>query len=173
MVGEIRDGETAEIAINASLTGHLVFSTLHTNDAAGAFARLVDMGAEPFLVASAVAGVLAQRLARRLCPKCRREIPLKEGWWDQPYAPPQDFVYAPHGCDACAHTGYKGRGAIFELLGVTEEIGSHIIARHSSMEIRKAAMAEGMTTLRQDGWRKVFNGFTSIEELMRVTEDAK
>ena len=173
MVGEIRDGETAEIAINASLTGHLVFSTLHTNDAAGAFARLVDMGAEPFLVASAVAGVLAQRLARRLCPKCRREIPLKEGWWDQPYAAPQDFVYAPHGCDACAHTGYKGRGAIFELLGVSEEIGSHIIARHSSMEIRKAAMAEGMTTLRQDGWRKVFNGFTSIEELMRVTEDAK
>jgi type II secretion system protein E len=173
MVGEIRDGETAEIAINASLTGHLVFSTLHTNDAAGAFARLVDMGAEPFLVASAVAGVLAQRLARRLCPKCRHEIPMKEGWWDQPYAAPQDFVYAPTGCDACAHTGYKGRGAIFELLGVTEEIGSHIIARHSSAEIRKAAMAEGMTTLRQDGWRKVFNGFTSIEELMRVTEDAK
>ncbi len=173
MVGEIRDGETAEIAINASLTGHLVFSTLHTNDAAGAFARLVDMGAEPFLVASAVAGVLAQRLARRLCPKCRKEIPLKEGWWDQPYAPPQDFVYAPVGCDACAHTGYKGRGAIFELLGVSEEIGSHIIARRSSVDIRKAAMAEGMTTLRQDGWRKVFNGFTSIEELMRVTEDAK
>ena len=173
MVGEIRDGETAEIAINASLTGHLVFSTLHTNDAAGAFARLVDMGAEPFLVASAVAGVLAQRLARRLCPKCRQEIPMKAGWWDQPYAAPQDFVYTPTGCDACAHTGYKGRGAIFELLGVTEEIGSHIIARHSSAEIRKAAMAEGMTTLRQDGWRKVFNGFTSIEELMRVTEDAK
>ena len=173
MVGEIRDGETAEIAINASLTGHLVFSTLHTNDAAGAFARLVDMGAEPFLVASAVAGVLAQRLARRLCPKCRQQIPLKEGWWDQPYAPPQDFVYAPTGCDFCAHTGYKGRGAIFELLGVSEAIGSHIIARHSSAEIRKAAMEEGMTTLRQDGWRKVFNGFTSIEELMRVTEDAK
>lgn len=173
MVGEIRDGETAEIAINASLTGHLVFSTLHTNDAAGAFARLVDMGAEPFLVASAVAGVLAQRLARRLCPKCRREIPLKPGWWDQPYPAPQDFVYTPEGCDACAHTGYKGRGAIFELLGVSEEIGSHIIARRSSAEIRKAAMAEGMTTLRQDGWRKVFNGFTSIEELMRVTEDAK
>lgn len=173
MVGEIRDGETAEIAINASLTGHLVFSTLHTNDAAGAFARLVDMGAEPFLVASAVAGVLAQRLARRLCPACRQQIPLKEGWWDQPFPPPQDFVYAPGGCDRCAHTGYKGRGAIFELLGVSEAIGSLIIGRHSSAEIRKAAMAEGMATLRQDGWRKVFNGFTSVEELMRVTEDAK
>ena len=173
MVGEIRDGETAEIAINASLTGHLVFSTLHTNDAAGAFARLIDMGAEPFLVASAVAGVLAQRLARRLCPKCRQRIPLKEGWWDQPHLPPQDYVYAPKGCEACANTGYKGRGAIFELLGVSERIGSMIIGRHSSAEIRKAAMEEGMATLRQDGWRKVFSGFTSVEELMRVTEDAK
>ncbi len=173
MVGEIRDGETAEIAINASLTGHLVFSTLHTNDAAGAFARLVDMGAEPFLVASAVAGVLAQRLARRLCPHCRKEMPLKEGWWDQPFAPPQDFVYEPIGCDNCTHTGYRGRGAIFELLNVSEHIGSQIIARRSSAEIRKAAMEEGMATLRQDGWRKVFNGFTSVEELMRVTEDAK
>lgn len=173
MVGEIRDGETAEIAINASLTGHLVFSTLHTNDAAGAFARLVDMGAEPFLVASAVAGVLAQRLARRLCPKCRKQIPLKPSWWDQPYDCPQDYVFSPVGCDACAHTGYKGRGAIFEILGVSEAIGSEIIARHSSSEIRKTAMSEGMTTLRQDGWRKVFNGFTSVEELMRVTEDAR
>ena len=173
MVGEIRDGETAEIAINASLTGHLVFSTLHTNDAAGAFARLVDMGAEPFLVASAVAGVLAQRLARRLCPKCREQVALKAGWWDQPEPPPQDFVYAPTGCDACSRTGYRGRGAIFELLNVSENIGSLIIGRKSSAEIRKAAMAEGMATLRQDGWRKVFNGFTSVEELMRVTEDAK
>jgi type II secretion system protein E len=173
MVGEIRDGETAEIAINASLTGHLVFSTLHTNDAAGAFARLIDMGAEPFLVASAVAGVLAQRLSRRLCPKCREQAPLKMSWWDQPTPPPQDFVYAPKGCDACTHTGYKGRGAIFELLNVSEDIASMIIGRHSSAEIRKAAMEEGMATLRQDGWRKVFNGFTSVEELMRVTEDAK
>ncbi len=173
MVGEIRDGETAEIAINASLTGHLVFSTLHTNDAAGAFARLIDMGAEPFLVSSAVAGVLAQRLVRRLCPKCRKQIPLKREWWDQPGEPPQDFVYAPVGCDACAHTGYKGRGAVFELLEVSEKIGSMIIARKSSAEIRNMALTEGMTTLRQDGWRKVFAGFTSVEELMRVTEDAK
>ncbi len=173
MVGEIRDGETAEIAINAALTGHLVFSTLHTNDAAGAFARLVDMGAEPFLVSSAVAGVLAQRLVRRLCPKCRAKIPLRREWWDQPGDPPQDFVYAPVGCDACARTGYKGRGAVFELLEVTERIGSMVIARRSSAEIRKAALEEGMATLRQDGWRKVFSGFTSVEELIRVTEDAR
>lgn len=173
MVGEIRDGETAEIAINASLTGHLVFSTLHTNDAAGAFARLIDMGAEPFLVASAVAGVLAQRLVRRLCPACRHEIPLNPVWWDQPFPPPQQTLFAPAGCDACAHTGYKGRGAIFELLGVTEKIGSMIVERRSSADIRKAAIEEGMATLRQDGWRKVFSGFTSVEELVRVTEDAK
>lgn len=173
MVGEIRDGETAEIAINASLTGHLVFSTLHTNDAAGAFARLIDMGAEPFLVASAVAGVLAQRLVRRLCPACRHEIPLNPTWWDQPFPPPQQTLFAPTGCDACAHTGYKGRGAIFELLSVTEKIGSMIVERRSSADIRKAAIEEGMATLRQDGWRKVFSGFTSVEELVRVTEDAK
>lgn len=173
MVGEIRDGETAEIAINASLTGHLVFSTLHTNDAAGAFARLIDMGAEPFLVASAVAGVLAQRLARRLCPSCRREIPLDMKLWDQSYQPPQDFVYAPNGCDLCNGTGYKGRGAIFELLNVNEPIESHIIARHASSQIQGASIAEGMTTLRQDGWRKAFNGFTSVDEIMRVTENAR
>lgn len=172
MVGEIRDGETAEIAINASLTGHLVFSTLHTNDAAGAFARLIDMGAEPFLVASAVAGVLAQRLSRRLCPKCRQQAPLDMKLWDQKYAPPQDFVYAPVGCEHCTQTGYRGRGAIFELLGVTEKLESLIIARRSSSEIQAAAIEEGMTTLRQDGWRKAFSGFTSVEEVMRVTEDA-
>lgn len=173
MVGEIRDGETAEIAINASLTGHLVFSTLHTNDASGSFARLIDMGAEPFLVASAVAGVLAQRLARKLCPKCRAKKPLDMSLWDQPYPPPQDFVYEPIGCENCTRTGYRGRGAIFELLQVGETLQSLIINRRSSDEIRKASMADGMSTLRQDGWAKVFNGFTSVEEIMRVTEDAK
>ncbi len=173
MVGEIRDGETAEIAINASLTGHLVFSTLHTNDSAGAFARLIDMGAEPFLVASAVAGVLAQRLARRLCPHCHKEIPLDMKLWDQPFAPSQDYVYSPAGCDLCNHTGYKGRGALFELLEVSEAIESHIIARHPSSDIQHAAMQEGLTTLRHDGWRKAFSGFTSVEEIMRVTEDAR
>ena len=172
MVGEIRDGETAEIAINASLTGHLVFSTLHTNDAAGAFARLIDMGAEPFLVASAVAGVMAQRLVRRLCPKCKREIPLDMKWYDLAYPPEKSTVWVPGGCEACTKTGYRGRGGLFELLVVTEDIESAIIARKSSTEIRDIALTHGMKTLREDGWAKVFKGMTSVEEIMRVTEDA-
>jgi len=171
MVGEIRDGETAEIAINASLTGHLVFSTLHTNDAAGAFARLIDMGAEPFLVASAVAGVMAQRLVRRLCPKCRREIPLDMKWYDLPYPPAAQTVWAPGACEACTKTGYRGRGGLFELLVVSEDIESAIIARKSSTDIRELALRHGMKTLREDGWTKVFKGMTSVEEVMRVTEE--
>ena len=172
MVGEIRDGETAEIAINASLTGHLVFSTLHTNDAAGAFARLIDMGAEPFLVASAVAGVMAQRLVRRLCPNCRREIPLDMKWYDLEYPPAKSTVWVPEGCEVCTKTGYRGRGGLFELLVVTEDIESTIIARKSSTEIREIALKHGMKTLREDGWTKAFKGMTSVEEVMRVTEDA-
>ncbi len=171
MVGEIRDGETAEIAINASLTGHLVFSTLHTNDAAGAFARLIDMGAEPFLVASAVAGVMAQRLVRRLCPKCRKEIPLDHKWYDLPYPPARETVWEPQGCEACTRTGYRGRGGLFELLVVAEDIESAIIARRSSTEIRELSLKHGMKTLREDGWTKAFKGMTSVEEVMRVTED--
>jgi len=173
MVGEIRDGETAEIAINASLTGHLVFSTLHTNDSAGAFPRLIDMGAEPFLVASAVAGVLAQRLVRRLCPKCKREIPLDMKWYDLPYPPSKQTVFEPSGCDYCKKTGYKGRGGLFELLVVNEEIESCIIGRKTSAEIREASLRGGMKTLREDGWQKAFRGMTSIEELIRVTEDTE
>lgn len=171
MVGEIRDGETAEIAINASLTGHLVFSTLHTNDAAGAFARLIDMGAEPFLVASAVAGVMAQRLVRRLCLKCRREIPLDTKWYDLSYPPAKQTVCVSDGCEACTKTGYRGRGGLFELLVVTEDIESAIIGRQSSSEIREIALTHGMKTLREDGWAKVFSGMTSVEEIIRVTED--
>jgi len=171
MVGEIRDGETAEIAINASLTGHLVFSTLHTNDAAGAFARLIDMGAEPFLVASAVAGVMAQRLVRRLCPKCRREIPLDMKWYDLPEPPPSQKVWVPEGCESCTRTGYRGRGGLFELLVVSEDIESLIIGRRSSNEIREAAITHGLKTLREDGWLKAFKGMTSVEEVMRVTEE--
>jgi len=172
MVGEIRDGETAEIAINASLTGHLVFSSLHTNDAAGAFARLIDMGAEPFLVASAVAGVMAQRLVRRLCPKCKREIPLDMKWYDLPYPPPTTNVWVPQGCESCTKTGYRGRGGLFELLVVTEDIESLIIGRRSSSEIREAAIKHGLKTLREDGWTKAFKGMTSVEEIMRVTEES-
>ena len=171
MVGEIRDGETAEIAINASLTGHMVFSTLHTNDAAGAFARLIDMGAEPFLVASAVAGVMAQRLVRRLCPVCKREVPLDRKWYDLTEPPPSQTVWVANGCENCTNTGYKGRRGLFELLVVTEEIESQIVARKSATEIREVALRQGMKRLREDGWSKVFKGITSVEEVMCVTEE--
>lgn len=175
MVGEIRDAETAEIAINASLTGHLVLSTLHTNDAAGAFVRLVDMGVEPFLVASAVAAVMAQRLVRRLCVSCRKPEPFDEERFGRIDLPPKirDIreVFVPVGCDQCSQTGYRGRGGIFELLHVTEELESMIIARHSSSDIRQKAIEAGMRTLRDDGWRKILDGVTTVEEVLRVTEE--
>ena len=176
MVGEIRDSETAEIAINASLTGHLVLSTLHTNDAAGAFVRLIDMGVEPFLVASAVAGVLAQRLVRRLCTVCRRPAALAEKHYGNLVLPdfvrPGERIYEAAGCESCGQTGYRGRGGIFELLQVTDEIESMIIARSSSTEIREKALEQGMRTLRDDGWRRVLNGSTTLEEVLRVTEES-
>ena len=171
MVGEIRDGETAEIAINASLTGHLVFSTLHTNDAASSFARLTDMGAEPFLIASAVAAVMAQRLVRRVCPACNRLDPFDRALWDLAGEPPSDRVPHAVGCEACALTGYRGRRGIFELLQVTEPIESLIINRRPSGEIKQRAIEQGMLTLRQDGWDKVFQGVTTVEEIFRVTEE--
>ncbi len=171
MVGEIRDGETAEIAINASLTGHLVFSTLHTNDAAGSFARLTDMGAEPFLIASAVAAVMAQRLVRRVCPACNRLQPLDRALWDIPGDPPSDRVPLAVGCEKCAMTGYRGRRGIFELLQVTEPIESMIINRRPAGEIKLKAIEQGMLTLREDGWAKVFKGMTTVEEIFRVTEE--
>ena len=173
MVGEIRDRETAEIAINASLTGHMVFSTLHTNTAAGAFPRMIDMGVEPFLIASAVAGVMGQRLCRRLCPKCRRAVPLDMKWYDLAYPPESDTVYEPaeHGCDGCSRTGYKGRRALFEVLEVDEEIEGAIIRRENATQIQHLSLQKGMKTLREDGWAKVFRGVTSVNEIRRVTED--
>lgn len=171
MVGEIRDRETAEIAINASLTGHMVFSTLHTNDAAGAFPRLIDMGVEPFLIASAVAGVMGQRLCRRLCPKCMKEVPLDMKYYTLNYAPEKNTVFKPNGCDACSRTGYKGRRALFEVLEVDEEIEGAIVRRENATEIRNRSLAKGMKTLREDGWAKAFRGVTSVKEIMRVTED--
>jgi type II secretory ATPase GspE/PulE/Tfp pilus assembly ATPase PilB-like protein len=177
MVGEIRDAETAEIAINASLTGHLVLSTLHTNDSAGAFARLIDMGVEPFLVASAVSGVLAQRLIRRLCTHCRRETSVTErdarAFQLPDILSPGTTIYEPAGCERCGNTGYKGRGGIFELLHVTEAIESMIIGRKSSAEIRRKAIEQGMHTLRDDGWRSVLIGRTTLSEVLRVTEDSE
>ena len=173
MVGEIRDRETAEIAINAALTGHMVFSTLHTNTAAGAFPRMIDMGVEPFLIASAVAGVMGQRLCRRLCPTCRKAVPLNQKWYDLSYPPESDTVYEPAegGCDACSRTGYKGRRALFEVLEVDEDIESAIIKRENATQIQHISLSKGMKTLREDGWAKVFKGVTSVAEIRRVTED--
>ena len=171
MVGEIRDRETAEIAINASLTGHMVFSTLHTNDAAGAFPRLIDMGVEPFLIASAVAGVMGQRLCRRLCQKCMREVPLDRKYYTLPYPPEKNTVFEPVGCENCTNSGYKGRRALFEVLEVDEEIESAVVRRDNATQIRNISLSKGMKTLREDGWDKVFAGVTSVTEVMRVTED--
>ena len=171
MVGEIRDRETAEIAINASLTGHMVFSTLHTNDAAGAFPRLIDMGVEPFLIASAVAGVMGQRLCRRLCQSCMREVPLDMKYYTLDAPPERQTVFEPVGCDLCTRTGYKGRRALFEVLDVDEDIEGAIVRRENATQIRNIALAKGMKTLREDGWAKVFRGVTSVKEIMRVTED--
>lgn len=172
LVGEIRDLETAENAIQASLTGHLVFSTLHTNDAAGAFTRMGDMGVEPFLVASTVEAIMAQRLVRRLC-SCRREVdPTGRDF-------PDDFpvemlehgpIYEPVGCRECRDVGYRGRMGIYELLVTSNELRQMAHDRVSSWEIKKAAMAGGMKTLRDDGWLKVLDGSTSIDEVLRITK---
>lgn len=171
MVGEIRDRETAEIAINASLTGHMVFSTLHTNDAAGAFPRLIDMGVEPFLIASAVAGVMGQRLCRRLCPDCRKEVPLNQKFYNLDYPPQKDTVFEPNGCDKCTRTGYRGRRALFEVLEVDEDVEGAIVRRENATQIRNLSLSKGMKTLREDGWAKVFAGVTSVKEILRVTEE--
>ncbi|MCD6219448.1 type II secretion system ATPase GspE [Candidatus Calescamantes bacterium] len=174
MVGEIRDTETAEIAVRAALTGHLVFSTLHTNDAAGAVTRLIDMGIKPFLVASAVQAVMAQRLVRKVCPKCTepytpdpsilKEIERAVGTLDG-----ANFVKGK-GCPECNMTGYRGRIAIFELLVISEELRRLILSRATSFEIRELARSQGMKLLREDGWIKVYRGITTVEEVLRVTQ---
>jgi len=173
LLGEIRDHETAQIAIEAALTGHLVLSTLHTNDAPSAVTRLVEMGIEPFLVGSALDCVVAQRLARRLCEKCKEpyvpsEVELIAARF--PWNPGEEIptVYRPVGCSACSRTGYRGRMAIHEVMRVTEEIERHAVARSSAAEIGRTAREQGMITLRDDGWTKVLLGLTSIEEILRV-----
>ncbi len=175
LVGEIRDHETAENAIQASLTGHLVFSTLHTNDAPSAYTRLVDMGIEPFLVASTIEGVMAQRLVRVLCEKCR--TPYKPRRDDLPSDFPWDefieqggMLYQNAGCRNCRETGFTGRQGIFELCETTDAVRQLAHDRTSSWEIRKAALADGMRTLRQDAWLKVLEGRTTVEEVLRVTK---
>ncbi len=175
LIGEMRDRETAEAAIQSSLTGHLVFSTLHTNDAPSSYTRMIDMGIEPFLVASTVEGVMAQRLVRTICPECKTE------WKIEPREIPEDFpgldlkanthptVWHGTGCKACRNTGFRGRTGIHELMVNNDAIKEMIVQRVNAQVIRKAALANGMITLRADGWRKVLKGATTIDEVARVT----
>ena len=173
MVGEIRDQETAEIAIKAALTGHLVFSTLHTNDAPSAFIRLIDVGIKPFLVASGVRAVLGQRLVRTICNACK-ELYTATDLEKERMAMPIDWnkveVFHGRGCDNCNHTGYSGRLGVYELMMTTDEIRDMIMSSTASGTLRRAARLGGMTTMRQDGWRKVLNGITTVEEVIRVTQ---
>jgi len=175
MVGEIRDLETAEIAIHASLTGHLVFSTLHTNDSAGAVTRLIDMGIEPFLISSSLVAVIAQRLVRVLCPKCAEEYVLSEEEFSKVYpvvnARRKITVKRARGCSECMMTGYKGRTGIYELLLVDDDIRSLIIQRTDSNTIKSLAVKKGMDTLKVDGIKKVLQGITTMEEVFRVTQE--
>lgn len=173
LIGEIRDRETAQIAVEAALTGHLVLSTLHTNDAPSALPRLVEMGIEPFLVASALDCVLAQRLARRLCGRCKEPyVPTLDELRAARFSLEQDEelpkLYRPIGCTACGNTGYKGRMAVHEVMSVTEEIERMVAENASSEEMGRVARQQGMTTLRHDGMMKVKQGMTAIEEILRV-----
>ncbi|OQW33602.1 MAG: type II secretion system protein GspE [Nitrospira sp. SG-bin1] len=172
MIGEIRDRETAEIAIHASLTGHLVFSTLHTNDAASAATRLIDMGIEPFLVASSVVAVLAQRLLRRICPDCKRPYTASEEELSRLDVAPGSNVtlYRGAGCAACSQTGYRGRTGIFELMVLDDEIRRLIGSKADSTAIKQTAVAKGMVTLKQEGAERVMQGHTTLEEVMRITQ---
>jgi general secretion pathway protein E len=173
LVGEIRDLETAEIAIQAALTGHLVFSTLHTNDAASAVTRLIDMGIEPFLVSSSVRAIIAQRLVRRVCPECRRPYtPTSEQLeeWGLGFLPEGTVLYKAGGCPACLETGYRGRTGIYEFLHMDEELSSLILQTSDANQIRSAAVAKGMRTLRQCGMELVARGETTVSEILRVTQ---
>jgi general secretion pathway protein E len=173
LVGEIRDLETAEVAIQASLTGHLVFSTLHTNDAPGAITRLQDMGVEGYLVASVLEAVLAQRLVRRICPNCRvPDTPAKADLDALGIdAPPDVTLFRGKGCDDCRGTGYRGRSGIYELFVIDEDARSLILRRASTRDIRQHAVERGMATLRMDGWKRACEGTTTVEELLRVTQE--
>lgn len=174
MVGEVRDYETAEIAIRAALTGHLVFSTLHTNDACGAITRLLDMGVEPFLVSSSLECVIAQRLVRLICPDCKTAIQPKKEILEQIGPLGVDVskvtLFTGKGCENCKFTGYKGRTGIYEILLLTEQIRDLILRRASAQEIKKKALSSGMHTLRQDGLEKVLKGLTTVSETLRVTQ---
>ena len=173
LVGEIRDFETANISIEAALTGHLVLSTLHTNDAPSALTRLTEIGCEPFLVATALSAVIAQRLARRLCMRCREplvetsEVLTSLGFPHDPADLPELFKAV--GCPACSGTGYRGRVALHEVMTLSDELESLVVTRSTGSEIRQVALEQGMISLREDGWSKVAQGLTTIEEVLRVT----
>ncbi len=174
MVGEVRDFETAEITIRVALTGHLVFSTLHTNDAAGGITRLIDMGIEPFLVASSVECFIAQRLVRLICQKCKVEKRMDKNILSEfgiENITDNIYVYEGKGCDDCKFTGYKGRTAIYEFLLMDEGIRDLVLKRASADQIKKKALEFGMHTLRMDGWEKIKKGLTTINEVIRVTEE--
>jgi general secretion pathway protein E len=171
MVGEIRDFETAEISVQAALTGHLVFSTLHTNDAAGAISRLLEMGVQDYLLASSLLGVLAQRLVRRLCSGCRKRVRFKGSRLEGFDGAPPKTLWEARGCDSCSGTGYLGRIGIFELLPATADICKLIVQRTDAASIRSLAGAQGMRLLRQDGWQKVRDGITTLAEVLRVTRE--
>jgi len=173
LVGEIRDRETAQIAVQSALTGHLLFSTLHTNDAPGAITRLLDMEVESFLLSSTLLGVLAQRLVRVICPRCRRPYEPEERLIRSMNVSPDELrdvtFYIGEGCDACRNTGFRGRTAIFEYLPVDDAIRREIVQSSGTDRIREVAISRGMVTLRQDGWRKIRQGITTIPEVLRVT----
>jgi general secretion pathway protein E len=172
LVGEIRDAETAGIAIHSALTGHMVFSTLHTNDAPGAITRLQDMGVDSYLISSALTTVMAQRLVRKLCPQCRKPVTVD----DQMLArngievePGEYQIYTSGACDACGQRGYVGRTGIFEMMDISDPVREMINRQADTESLRQQALREGMRTLRQDGWLKVQAGITSLEEVLRVT----
>ena len=176
MIGEMRDLETAKIAVQSALTGHLVLSTLHTNDAAGGITRLLDMGLEEYLLTSTVNGILAQRLVRKLCPACKISMVaapelVKELQLQRFSSQSEIVLYKPVGCPACAGTGYRGRLAIIELLPMTDPIRKLIMSHEESGAIQKLAIAEGMQTLYENGLVKVIEGITTLEEVMRVTSE--
>ena len=172
LVGEIRDRETADIAIHAALTGHLVFSTLHTNDAASAVTRLIDMDIEPFLVSSAVQAIIAQRLVRVLCPRCKEPYEPEEAQWTELGLEKDTLgpIFRAKGCEKCLETGYRGRTGIYEFLRMTESIKGLVLQTSDSNQIGRAARKEGMVSLREDGIQKVIEGKTTISEVLRVTQ---
>jgi general secretion pathway protein E len=174
MIGEIRDAETAEIAIHSALTGHLVFSTLHTNDAAGAVTRLLEMGMENYLISSSLIGVMAQRLVRVICPACKKEYTPEVGVMEEMGVSPSEVgnltIFKGEGCEQCAQTGFKGRKGIYELLMINDEIRELILDKTPSNVLKEKGRSQGMKTLREAGWRKVKSGISTISEVLRVTQ---